>query len=133
MKTRIPLFTLTALLGISLCLVTPSNAQNKKPKTWEEQKAAKLKPVTAEEKEKIAEAIPAKATAKPKKNRKLLIFYRCEGFVHAAISTANHAIPEMGKKTGAFTADISDDYAVFTDENLAQYDAILFNSTTIKC
>ena len=130
MKTCTPFFALTALLSISLLPLSPLSAQKKKPQTWEEHKVAKLKPVTAEEKEDIAKAIPAKASKTPKKDRKLLIFYRCEGYVHAAIATANYAIPEMGEKTGNFTADISDDYSVFTDENLAQYDAILFNSTT---
>jgi len=108
----------------------PVLAQTKKPKTWEEQKAAILKPLTDEEKEKVASAIPAAPTAKPKKDRKLLVFYRCEGFVHAAISGGNYAIQELGKKTGAFTADITDDYGVFTADKLSEYDAVLLNSTT---
>ncbi len=130
MKSHTRIFALITLFALTQGLPSPLGAQNKKPQTWEEQKAAKLKPLTAEEKEKVAAAIPAKASAKAKKNRKLLIFYRCEGYVHTAISGANYAIAEMGGKTGAFTADVADDYAVFTDENLAQYDAILFNSTT---
>ncbi|NOX99367.1 MAG: ThuA domain-containing protein, partial [Verrucomicrobia bacterium] len=130
MKTRTNIFALTTVLTVALCLVLPLHAQKKKPQTWEEQKAAKLKPLTAEEKEKVAAAIPASSTVKAKKERKLLVFYRCEGYVHAAISGANYAITELGKKTGAFTTDIRDDYSVFTDENLAQYDAILFNSTS---
>ena len=56
--------------------------------------------------------------------------YRCEGFVHGSISAGNYAIKELGKKTGAFSADIADEYSVFKKENLAKYDAILFNNTT---
>ncbi len=36
----------------------------------------------------------------------------------------------MGKKTGAYTVTVSHDMDVFTPENLAQYDAVLFNNTT---
>lgn len=108
----------------------PAFAQNKKPKTWAENKEAILKPLTAEEKEKVAAALPVVPTAKPKKDRKLLVFYRCEGFVHAAISAGNHALSELGKKTAAFTVDVTDDYGVFTADNLTQYDAVLLNSTT---
>lgn len=130
MKTRIYTFALLSILSVSLVLTSPLIAQKKKPQTWEEKKAEKFKPLSAEEKEKIAAALPAKATAKPKKDRKLLVFYRCGGFIHTSIPAINHAIVEMGKKSGAFTADLADDYGVFTTENLAKYDAILFNSTT---
>ena len=36
----------------------------------------------------------------------------------------------MGEKTGAYTVVISRNMDVFTPENLAQYDAVLFNNTT---
>ena len=36
----------------------------------------------------------------------------------------------MGKKTGAYTVTVSHDMGVFTPENLAQYDAVLFENTT---
>ena len=39
-------------------------------------------------------------------------------------------IEELGKKTGAWTTTIAWDPAVFTTENLKQYDAIFLSSTT---
>jgi hypothetical protein len=48
-----------------------------------------LQPVPDNELQKIAEAVPSQATAKPKKTRRLLVFYRCEGFVHGAINRGN--------------------------------------------
>ncbi len=78
---------------------------------------------------KIAAAIPQRA-AKPLHPRRLLVFFRTEGYVHDSIPFGNEALKEMGEKTGAYTADFSDDMAVFTPENLKQYDGILFNSTT---
>jgi uncharacterized protein len=81
--------------------------------------------------QKIEAAVPAAATAKPRKERHVLVFWRCEGFFHdRGIAGGNKAIELMGKKTGAYAADFSDDYAVFTSENLAKYDAVVLNNTT---
>ena len=81
--------------------------------------------------QKIKDALPDKATAKPAKPRKLLLFYRCEGFRHTdGIVAGNKAFELMGQKTGAFSTVESDDMAMFTPENLAPFDAIVFNNTT---
>jgi hypothetical protein len=81
--------------------------------------------------QKIKDALPDKATAKPAKPRKLLLFYRCEGFRHTdGIVAGNKAFELMGQKTGAFSTVSSDDMAVFTPEKLAEFDAIVFNNTT---
>ncbi|MBL4641747.1 MAG: ThuA domain-containing protein, partial [Verrucomicrobiales bacterium] len=62
--------------------------------------------------------------------RRILVFYRCETFVHGSIVAGNFAMQELGRKTGAFTADLADEYSVFNKANLEKYDAILFNNTT---
>lgn len=111
---------------LSLCLFTLS-AQ---AQTWEEKRDARLKPVTEAQMASIREAVPAKASAQPTKARKILVFWRCGGFIHTSIPCGNYALKTMGEKTGAFTADFSDEYSVFTAENLARYDAIVFNNTT---
>jgi type 1 glutamine amidotransferase len=80
--------------------------------------------------EKIAEAIPAEAYAKAAKPRKLLVFSRTNGFRHASIVTGKLALAEMGKKTGAFEAVISDELAMFEKDKIGQFDAICFLSTT---
>ncbi|MEM1085078.1 MAG: ThuA domain-containing protein [Verrucomicrobiota bacterium] len=81
-------------------------------------------------KEKIGEALPADAFAKPKQPRKLLVFARTAGFRHASIPTGKVAMVEMGEKTGAFEAVISDDLANFEPGTIDQFDAILFLNTT---
>ncbi len=91
---------------------------------------AKLREVTPEEVEKIEKAMPKSATAKPAKPRKMLVFWRCEGFFHTSIPIVNKALEIMGKKTGAFDVVITDDYSVFTAENLKQFDAVCLNNTT---
>ena len=80
--------------------------------------------------QKIEEALPDEAYAKPKKARKLLVFSRTVGFRHQSIATGKVALSEMGKKTGAFEAVISDDLANFEPGKIGEFDAILFLSTT---
>ena len=80
--------------------------------------------------EKIAAALPEEAYAKPEKPRKLLVFSRTNGFRHASIATGKIALVEMGKKTGAYEAVVSEDMVNFEKENLAKFDAVCFLSTT---
>jgi type 1 glutamine amidotransferase len=77
-------------------------------------------------------ALPETAPAKPAKARKILIWSRIPsaGYQHGSIPLAAKTVEEMGKKTGAWTSDTAWDPAVFTTENLKQYDAIFLSSTT---
>ena len=69
--------------------------------------------------------------AKPAKARKVLVFSKCEGFVHGdGIAFGNKAL-EIAAKTGAFQADFATDYAALTDKAaLFKYDAVVLNNTT---
>ena len=96
--------------------------------SWEERAEARFKnPPDARG---VGRGTPREATVEPKKERKTLVFYRSEDFIHTSIPTANLALEEMAKKTKAFSVDLEDQYNVFTKENLKQYDAIIFNNTT---
>ncbi|TWT82677.1 Trehalose utilization [Planctomycetes bacterium CA13] len=101
-----------------------------KTDAWEQKKAKTFKPITVEQQKAIAQAAPAKTAVEPKQPRRVLVFYRCEGFVHSSIPHCNLAIEQLGKKSGAFEVDLADTYDVFTEENLKKYDAILLNNTT---
>jgi uncharacterized protein len=114
-----------AFLAASCLAIAQDN-----PDPWLKKKADTFKPITADQRTAIESAVPAEATAKPKKARRVLVFYRCEGFIHTSIPHGNLAVETMGKKTGAFTADFADTYDVFNTKNLEQYDCILLNSTT---
>jgi type 1 glutamine amidotransferase len=95
--------------------------------------AAELSPA---DKEKILRALPAKATAKPKRPRKLLLLnFNVNDTgrrpdVHVSIPFGNFAIQELGKKTRAYETVLSTDIEALRPENLAQFDAICFNNTT---
>ena len=79
----------------------------------------------------MLDSLPLTAPAKPKKARKVLVFAHAAGFVHSSIPLAAETVKAMGEKTGAYTADITFDPAQITAENLAQYDAIFLDSTTL--
>ena len=64
--------------------------------------------------QKIREVLPEKATVQPAKPRKVLLFYRCEGFRHTdGILWGDKAFELMGQKTGAYSTVESDDMAMF--------------------
>lgn len=91
---------------------------------------AQLRQLTDKELAKMEQVIPKEAEAKPEKLRKILVFWLCKGYFHESIPVINEAIKLMGKKTGAYEAVLSDDMNDFSAENLAKYDAIVFNNTT---
>ena len=70
-------------------------------------------------------------TAKPVKPRKVLVFSRCEGFVHGEGIVYGIKALEIAARTDAFSATFTIDYAALTDkENLFSYDAVVLNNTT---
>jgi type 1 glutamine amidotransferase len=122
---RFRLLALTVLLlGIS------SSTCFAQGDSWEQKKKQRFRALTETEKQAIEEAIPEKPRVQPRSPRRLLVFYRCEGFIHTSIPHANEAIRVMSTRPGTFEADFADTYDVFTKENLAKYDAILLNNTT---
>ena len=91
----------------------------------------RLRQVTAAEIQKIKAAMPDEPVVKPEKPRKMLVFWRCEGFYHKVIPVANRALEIMGGMTGAFEVTaVTDDYSVFTPQTLRQFDIICLNNTT---
>lgn len=78
--------------------------------------------------ERIAAAVPERATAAPKKPRRLLVFTYQPGFYHTVTPRLSAAIEAMGKKTGAYEATVSDDPSVFEPEDLGRFDAVVMNN-----
>lgn len=83
----------------------------------------------------IEKAMPAHASAKPKKTRRLLIFNRnIEYDGHrASITIGSEAFQRFGKKSGAFDATITEDPAVFDRDSLRQFDAVFLNNNIGSC
>ena len=79
----------------------------------------------------VAAVIPSlKATATPKKARKVLVLSKAMGWYHSSIETGKTCFRLMADETKAFSADFNDDPAFYTKENLAKYDALIFNNAT---
>lgn len=60
---------------------------------------------------------------------KVLVFSKTEGFRHSSIPNGITAIQQLGINNN-FEVDATEDATVFTFENLVQYDAVIFLSTT---
>ncbi|NUO83832.1 ThuA domain-containing protein, partial [candidate division KSB1 bacterium] len=86
--------------------------------------------IPADDLAKIEAALPTQGAATPQHPRKLLVFTLTEGYKHASIPYAAKALELMGQKTGAFAATISDNMASFAENQLKQFDAVCFVSTT---
>lgn len=107
----------------------------KPPKGWHKFEWPKKREVlfkhfgpTPAEKDLIAKNVPKKARAVPQKDRRVLVYYRCD-YPHTSIATGCEAFEQMAKASGAFSVDLSAEPSVFTPENLAKYDGILLNNT----
>lgn len=88
------------------------------------------RPLNEDEITKITEALPGEAPARPQKPRKLLVCTLATGFVHGSIPVGAHCFEMMGKKLGAWDAVISHDKEMFAPDKLAEFDAVLMESTT---
>jgi hypothetical protein len=89
-----------------------------------------------EQKQKVDDAVPSKASAKPRRPRRLLVSnlvmrdgHPARGSSYATIPAANYAIGEMGRRTGAYEAVFSDDIEIFRRDRIKQFDAICFLNT----
>lgn len=83
--------------------------------------------VTVEGRQKVEDAVPAAAPAKPRKPRKLLVVDY--GGYHPSVPYANLAVERMGSKTGAYQTTISHDTSLLEGEKLQQFDAVYLNNT----
>ena len=71
-----------------------------------------------------------KASVSPARPRKLLVYAVSYGPHRFGIPTGKAILEMLGKKTGAFTAVVSDDLANFEPDALRQFDAVCFCNTT---
>lgn len=86
--------------------------------------------VSGEDRERISAAAPAGAPAKPASERKILVFSLTKGFRHSSIPHGVFAMDAIGKKSGAFSIEHSEDPSVFAADNLRRFDAVMMLNTT---
>ena len=85
--------------------------------------------IPVSELEKIKAALPEKPEVTPEKPRKLLVFYRTDGFPHSVIPEFNKMLELLGEKTGAYKATLSQSYDDLMPDKIKEYDAVFFNNT----
>jgi type 1 glutamine amidotransferase len=90
--------------------------------------------LNSEQRLKVEAAVPCKATAVPRTERRLLVMTLnvhdgAERKGHASIPAGNLALRMMGERTGAFQAVFSNEVEMLRPENLRKFDAICFNNT----
>ena len=78
--------------------------------------------------QKILQIAPVRAPAKPKADRKVLVFSLNTGFKHWCIPHTSAMVQILGEKSGGYTTVQSNDIEEFLPENVSQYDAIVLNN-----
>lgn len=95
---------------------------------------AELPDVPQKKLDKVEKALPEKPEVAPKKERKVLILWKCDGYFHGVIPLATEALKMLGEETGAYTSVIpqtqDEQMSYLTPEKLKEFDAIVFNNTT---
>ncbi|MEU7577059.1 ThuA domain-containing protein [Streptomyces sp. NPDC041068] len=117
MRASARLATATAAAALLIgCVSGPAASKPEPPKT-----AGKTAPKTMGQK--------AGERGGERAGEKVLVFSRTAGFRHDSIPAGIAAVEELGAE-GGFTVDATEDAGAFTDANLAQYDAVVWLSTT---
>jgi sugar phosphate isomerase/epimerase/type 1 glutamine amidotransferase len=122
-----PITLVAALLCVASSIVAPGVSAD------DSSAAAKIVvprvTISAEDRAKIEQAIPAKAPVAAVKPRKLLIFLGNVGYGgHPSALYAAEAFTQMGRKTGAFETVVASDPAIFAPNSLRRFDAVFFNN-----
>ena len=78
----------------------------------------------------ISEALPSGPVVAPQKPHRVLIYSKTLGFRHGSIPVGAKALQMLGEKTGAYTAVCSEDPAMFDQDQLQQFDAVVLLNTT---
>ena len=71
----------------------------------------------------------AEVAAQADEDFSVLVFSKTAGFRHGSIPAGIAAVEKLGEENN-FAVDTTEDGASFTEENLANYDAVIFMSTT---
>ncbi|MEW1848568.1 ThuA domain-containing protein, partial [Nonomuraea angiospora] len=77
----------------------------------------------------LAAPVSAEAATAAEPAFKVLVFSKTTGFRHDSIPEGIAAVQKLGQDNN-FAVDTTEDSALFTDQNLAQYQAVVFMSTT---
>ncbi|MFT7036007.1 MAG: cytochrome c, partial [Cyclobacteriaceae bacterium] len=69
------------------------------------------------------------ACGQPNQGKKVLVFSKTLGWRHSSIETGVAALQKLGQQY-SFEVDATEDASTFNEDNLKQYDAVIFLNTT---
>jgi len=73
--------------------------------------------------------LPQVGYSQPAGKGKLLYMTLSKGYHHESVELSKQIVKEIGEKSGAFDATVTEDVGAFTEENLEHYDAVMFYTT----
>jgi hypothetical protein len=73
--------------------------------------------------------LPQVGYSRPAGKGKLLYMTLSSGFHHESVGLSKQIVKEIGEKAGAFDVTVTEDVGAFTNENLRNYDAVMFYTT----
>jgi len=88
--------------------------------------AKNVRAPSPDELKKMEAAAPDRAPAKPAKPRKLLVWGH--SWTHTPNVFAEEAIKVLGRKTGAFEAEVTDDPRLLLPDRIGRFDAVVMNN-----
>jgi type 1 glutamine amidotransferase len=74
----------------------------------------------------------AAADEEDQSHRKVLVFSMTMGFKHSSIPVGQRTMKQLGERSKAFTAVVSDDLSNFDAERLKEFSAVIFLNTTLE-
>lgn len=113
MKNRLLLLLCCVSLSFGNCLQAQSLEKFEITDAWKAQ---------------IEKLAPAKTTFPAKKKHKILLFSLFTGFDHWVVPHTAAVVEILGQKSGAFEVVSSNDIAMFENNNLKQFDAVVLNN-----
>jgi len=73
--------------------------------------------------------LPQVGYSQPAGKGKLLYMTLSKGYHHESVELSKQIVKEIGEKSGAFDATVTEDVGAFAKENLEHYDAVMFYTT----
>ena len=77
----------------------------------------------------LAVSIPQGGYSRPARKGKLLYMTLTKGYHHQSVELSKQIVKQLGDKSGAFDTTVTEDVGAFTQENLKNFDAVMFNTT----
>ena len=77
----------------------------------------------------LAASVPQVGYCRAARKGRLLYMTLTKGYHHQSVELSKQIVKQLGDKSGAFDTTVTEDVGAFTQENLKNFDAVMFNTT----